>query len=247
MKHSLKVTLKDPIAGVLRDVSTRVYSFSRLGRSHMKCRSIVKAMTAVSLALLSFSSALALNPLPARAAEDRCQRGDPGWQYLRHERCLRAGTMIPARISSHRRIILRRWEDYPLNLRVTRDVKATYSDRTVIPRGSTIRGRLVPHQAWYRFEAQIVRFPSNRREDINAVSAPLYISDRYDGVFGDRPVVSAAAIMILNTILGRRYDPADSPYLGDVFTRYPRVRRELVVVYPKQDIDLRLTRDFVRE
>jgi hypothetical protein len=212
----------------------------------MERRPIVKAMTAVSLALLSFSSVLAFNPLTARAAEDRCQEWEQGWRHPFHERCLRAGTIIPARISSQRRIILRRGEEYPLNLRVTRDVKGTYSERTVIPKGSNIRGRLVPHRAWYRFEAEWVRFPNNRREDLAAVSAPLYISDRYDGAFGDRPAVSTAAIIILNAILGRRFDPAYPPYLGDVFTRYPRARRELVVVYPKQNIDLRLTRDFVR-
>jgi hypothetical protein len=211
----------------------------------MERRHIVKAMTAVSLALLSFSSVLALHPLMARAAED-CQRWEQGWRHLSYERCLRAGTIIPTRISPNRRVVLRRWETYPLNLRVTRDIRGTYSDRIVIPRGSTIRGNLVHHRAWYRFEAEMIRFPSNRREDIRAVSAPLYLSDRYDGYFGDRPVMSPAAIIILNAILGRRVDTPDSPYLGDVFNRYPRARRDLVVVYPQQNIDLRLTRDFVR-
>jgi hypothetical protein len=239
----------------------------------MERRHIVKAMTAASLSLLSFASVLTVNPLAVQAArivgddnasviaeiqerggtpskvrhgENIAQWREEEWRYQRHGGWLRAGTIIPTRISQHRRVVLRRGESHRLRVRVLRDVRGTYSERTVIPKGSTIRGELVPYRAWYRFEAEEVYFPNNRRKDIDAVSVPLYISDRYDGAFGDRPVVSTAAMIILNAILGRRFDPTYPPYLGDVFTRYPRARRELVVVYPKQDIDLRLTRDFVR-
>jgi hypothetical protein len=215
----------------------------------MERRPIVKAMTAVSLVLLGFSTVQMFTSPAARAAERDCQRWEQDWwRSAQHERCLRAGTIIPARIASNRRIILRRWENYPLNLRVTRDVRGTYSRRIVIPAGSNIRGRLIPYRSWYRFEAERIRFPSNQREEIDAVSPPLYISDRYDQMWGgDRPLVSDAASILLNTLLGRRFEGYDAFALRDIFNRYPRVRRDLVVVYPRQDIDLRLTRSFVRD
>jgi hypothetical protein len=171
------------------------------------------------------------------------------------DRRLSSGTLIPARVERGRRIVLRRDEEYPLRLRVTDDVRSNYRGRVVIPEDSVIEGNLIPYRDGYRFEAEEIRLRNGGTEDIEAVSSTLYGDDREDrggglgGILGDGTLISSAASIILESILGRRIETGgiSSSVLGGIFDRSPRARRELAVIYPNRDIDLRLTRDFRRD
>jgi hypothetical protein len=194
-------------------------------------------------------------------------RNDNDWRNRGSDRRLNSGTLIPARVERGRRIVLRRNEEYPLQLRVTDDVRSGYRGRVVIPEDSIIEGDLVPYRGGYRFEADEIRLRNGRTRDIDAVSTTLYgddedwrdqdddRDDRLGGILGNGTLISSAAAIILESILGRRLETGgigrlggvSSSVLGGIFDRNPRARRELAVIYPNRDIDLRLTRDFNRD
>jgi hypothetical protein len=160
---------------------------------------------------------------------------------------LSSGKSIPAYPErSGRRIVLRRYERYPLTLVVSQDVSQMYRGRAVLPRNSRIEGELVPVRDGYRFEADRVRFPNGRQERIWAVSNTFGTNDTYDRNDRNEAQVSSGAAGILSAILGRSTS-SNSTVIGDVFDRYPNSRRDLVVIYPQRSLDLRLTRDFVMD
>jgi hypothetical protein len=158
---------------------------------------------------------------------------------------LSEGTYIPAYPERRRRIVLRRSERYPLTVVVSENVNGTFrGGRTILPRNSRIDGELVPVRGGYRFESDRVRFPNGRSERIWAVSNVISINNVYDRYDRSEANLSTGAAGILDAILGRSAS-SRSVILGDVFERYPNSRRDLVVLYPDQSLDLRLTRDFV--
>jgi hypothetical protein len=189
----------------------------------------------------------------------------------RSDRSLRSGTVIQARVERNRRIVLRRNEEYPLRLRVTDDVRSSYRGRVVIPEDSIIEGELVPYRDGYRFEADEIRLRNGRTRDLNAVSSTIYgddddwrdrDDDRAGGILNNGTLISSAAAIILQSILGGSLGSGrigglgglgglgggvSSSVLGGIFDRNPRARRELAVIYPKSDLDLRLTREFNRD
>jgi hypothetical protein len=177
------------------------------------------------------------------------QSRDPDqWQDQDRSRRARlsAGTYIPTYSDRYgRRIVLRRQERYPLTLVVSQDIlgRPSHRGRVALPRNSRIEGELVPTRDGYRFEAERVRFPNGRYEQIWALSNVVRQNDRYDRYDRRDANVSSGAASILSSILGRTN--SNSSVLGDVFDRYPNARRELVVIYPDQSLDLKLTRDFV--
>jgi hypothetical protein len=153
------------------------------------------------------------------------------------------GTSIPTRVSRQGHIVLRRGEQYALRLITDRDLVSDRSDRVVIPRGSSIYGVLVPYRNGYRFESQYVTLRNGGQRDLWAVSDVIDSGNRYNRSENDS-VLSPAASIILGTLIGRSITP-DSNQIGDIFDRDSRARRDLVVVYPNRDLDLRLSRDFV--
>jgi hypothetical protein len=156
---------------------------------------------------------------------------------------LSEGTSIPTHVSRQGRIVLRRGEQYSLRLITDRDLYSDRSDRVVIPRGSSIYGTLVPYRRGYRFESQYVALRNGGQEDIWAVSDAIDSRDRYIRS-SDDSILSPAASILLGTLIGRSITP-DSDRLGDIFDRDYRARRDLVVIYPDRDLDLRLSREFV--
>jgi hypothetical protein len=203
---------------------------------------------------------------------DRDWRNDRDWSNnddrwnRSSSRRLTSGTIIPAQVERSRRIVLRRNEEYPLRLRVTDDVRSSYRGRVIIPEDSIIEGNLVPYRDGYRFEADEIRLRNGRTRDLDAVSTTIYGNDedwrdrdddRLGGILGNGTLISSAAAIILESILGRRLETGgigrgglggvSSSVLGGIFDRNPRARRELAVIYPNRDIDLRLTRDFTRD
>jgi hypothetical protein len=166
------------------------------------------------------------------------------WNNQYTNRRLVAGTRIPTQSYRQGRIVLRRWERHPLTLVAENRITNRRSDRVVIPDGSLIRGALVPINRGYRFESSTVTFPNGRRESIAAVSRVIDGRDSFDPDSRDSFVLTPAALLILSYLFGRS-DNVSPLFLGNIFNRYPNVRRDLVVVRPDQDLDLRLTRDFV--
>jgi hypothetical protein len=156
---------------------------------------------------------------------------------------LSEGTTIPTRVSRQGRIVLRRGEQYSLRLVTDQDLYSDRSDRVVIPRGSIIDGVLVPYRGGYRFESKYVELRNGGQKDILAVSDVIDTRDRYIRS-NDDSILSPAASILLRTIIGRSITP-DSDRIGDIFDRDDRARRDLVVIYPNRDLDLRLSRDFV--
>lgn len=162
---------------------------------------------------------------------------------------LSAGTNISAYPERRQRIVLRRSERYPLTLVVSEDVgqfSRSRSGRAVLPRGSRIEGELVPTRNGYRFESRQVRLPNGRSEQIWATSNTIRSNNSFDRYDRNSDGASSGAQSILNAILGRS-SSSGSVYSGDVFERYPNARRDLVVIYPDQTLELRLTREFVRD
>jgi hypothetical protein len=156
---------------------------------------------------------------------------------------LSQGTSIPTHVDRQGRIVLRRGEQYALRVITDRDLVSDRSDRVVIPRGSSIYGVLVPYRNGYRFESQYVTLRNGGQRDLWAVSDVIDSRDRYIRS-GNDSILSPAASIILGTLIGRSITP-DSNQIGDIFDRDSRARRDLVVVYPNRDLDLRLSRDFV--
>ncbi len=155
---------------------------------------------------------------------------------------LSEGTSIPTHISRQGRIVLRRGEQYSLRLITDRDLFSDRSDRVVIPRGSSIYGDLVPYRRGYRFESKYVELRNGGQKDIWAVSDTIDSNDRYSRS-NDDSILSPAASILLGTLIGRSGTP-DSDRIGDIFDRDSRARRDLVVIYPDRDLNLRLSRDF---
>jgi hypothetical protein len=156
---------------------------------------------------------------------------------------LSQGTSIPTYVDRQGRIVLRRGEQYALRVITDRDLVSERSDRVVIPRGSSIYGVLVPYRNGYRFESQYVTLRNGGQRDLWAVSDVIDSENRYSRSNNDS-ILSPAASIILGTLIGRSITP-DSNQIGDIFDRDSRARRDLVVVYPNRDLDLRLSRDFV--
>ncbi len=184
--------------------------------------------------------------------QGQLQRRDQG-QFQNQDRFSRnrlsAGTTISAYPERRQRIVLRRSERYPLTLVVSEDVgefSRSRRGRAILPRGSRIEGELVPTRSGYRFESRQVRLPNGRNEEFWAISRSIRPNSSFDRYDRNLDGASSGAQGILNAILGRS-NSSGSVYSGDVFERYPNARRDLVVIYPDQTLDLRLTREFVRD
>ena len=184
--------------------------------------------------------------------QGQLQRRDQG-QFQNQDRFFRnrlsAGTTISAYPERRQRIVLRRSERYPLTLVVNEDVgnnSRSRNGRAVLPRGSRIEGELVPTRNGYRFESRQVRLPNGRSEQVWAVSNTIRSNNSFDRYDRNSDGASSGAQSILNAILGRS-NSSGSVYSGDIFDRYPNARRDLVVIYPDQTLELRLTREFVRD
>lgn len=162
---------------------------------------------------------------------------------------LESGTIISvdARNNSNR-IVLRRDERLNLTLIVDENVRDDRG-RVAIPRGSLIEGELRPSNRGIRFVADELILRNGRRYDIRAESDVIYSDDRYaDRRSGNNSIVTGAARVILGSILGGRLGD-NIGNLGNILNddtfRRSRDRDQLVVIYPDQDLDLRLRSDLV--
>jgi hypothetical protein len=184
---------------------------------------------------------------PDRSTEQERDRENWRNQNRSSNARLAEGTYIPTYPErSGRRIVLRRSERYPLTLVVSQDVGSSRRGRAILPRDSRIEGELVPTGRGYRFEANRVRLPNGQQATLLAVSNTIRQND-FNYRDNRRDIdLSSGAGSILGAIFGRS-NSSDDRSRGDIYDRYPNERRDLVVIYPDRSLELRLTRDFVRD
>ncbi|MGB7415427.1 MAG: hypothetical protein WA902_14570 [Thermosynechococcaceae cyanobacterium] len=155
------------------------------------------------------------------------------------------GTTIETKAASRDRIVLEKNETLPLTLYVDRDIRDDSNRYIVIPRESRIEGRLRPRNGGVYFEADDLVLRNGRRYSLKAESNTIYPDRQTDRSSAGNSRVTDAARAILSSVLG-----GSNSRIGDVFGRSDedifrssRRSKDVVVIYPDQDLDLRLTSD----
>lgn len=149
------------------------------------------------------------------------------------------GRTIRTSAKNRDRLVIRKNDDLSLTLYIDEDIRADDTGRVIIPRESRIEGRLRSRDGGTQFEAKHLILPNGRRYDLDARSEIIYPNRR---TASRRTRTSSGAREILATILGdiRREDTSRR---DDDFGSSSSRDRDLIVVYPNRDLDLRLTKD----
>lgn len=168
--------------------------------------------------------------------DDRRDQRRDRWRFNRGR--LYEGRTIRTSAKNRDRIVIRKNDDRDLTLYIDENIRADDTGRVIIPRDSRIEGRLRPRDGGILYDAKRIVLPNGRRYNLDAYSEIIYPNRR---VASRRTRTSDAAREVLATILGDRGR-------GDVFDRrdddYRSNRdRDLVVIYPDRDLDLRLRKD----
>ena len=164
-----------------------------------------------------------------------------------------AGTLIPVEYEEAEKVILSPDESMTLGLRVARDIRDVQG-RVIIPAGSIIVGKLEPVSAGTQFFADQVIIGDRRRFPINAISAVVTDTEtvRKGANAGDilkGAAVGGAAATLLSGILGDKVIATEKVLAGVGLGALAgvllgREKVEVVVIYPEEDLDLRLRSDF---
>ena len=164
-----------------------------------------------------------------------------------------AGTLIPVGYEEAEKVVVTPDESMRLRLTVTRDIRDVQG-RVVIPFGSEIEGELRPVSNGTQFFAEQVIIGDRRRFRIDAISKVVTETEEITkgasaGDILKGAAVGSAAAAALSGILGddvleveRLLIGAGLGALGGVFVG--RDEAEVVVIYPEDDLDLRLRSDF---
>lgn len=149
------------------------------------------------------------------------------------------GKTIQTSAKNRDRIVMRKDDSRDLILYIDDDIRADDTGRVIIPRNSRIEGRLRSRDGGIQYDAKRIVLPNGRRYNLDAFSEVIYPNRR---VASRRTRTSEGVRDVLSTILGdrrRRDDDFDSR--NDDFDT--RRDRNLVVIYPDRDLDLRLRKD----
>lgn len=151
------------------------------------------------------------------------------------------GRTIRTAVKNRDRILIRKNDSRDLVLYVDEDIRADDTGRVLIPRGSRIEGRLRSRDGGTQFEAKRLILSNGRRYSLDARSEIIYANRR---IASRRTRTSDAAREVLSTILGdRRRRDDDFNNRDDDFGSRDNRNRDLIVVYPDRDLDLRLRKD----
>lgn len=141
---------------------------------------------------------------------------------------LYAGITLPVEYSGSQRVIITRDENYPLTLRVSRNIKDE-QNQVLIPRGSLVEGEFRPAGDGMRFVARRLILSNNKSYKINAESRVIDRDRNLRSIDLDNIRISDAARVLVGTVASNgRITKADS---------------DLFVVYPGNDLDLTLKSD----
>ncbi len=164
-----------------------------------------------------------------------------------------AGTLIPVGYEEAEKVVLAPDESMRLRLKVTQDIRDVQG-RVVIPFGSEIEGELRPVSNGTQFFAEQVIIGDRRRFRIDAISGVVTDTEKITKGANAGDILKGAAVgsgaaALLSAVLGdkvleveRLLIGAGLGALGGVFVG--RDKAEVVVVYPEEDLDLRLRSDF---
>ncbi|NEQ39431.1 MAG: hypothetical protein F6K40_25520 [Okeania sp. SIO3I5] len=164
-----------------------------------------------------------------------------------------AGTLIPVGYEEAEKVVLTPDESMRLRLTVTRDIRDVQG-RVIIPSGSEIEGELRPVSNGTQFFAEQVIISDRRRFRIDAISKVITETEDITKGANAGDILKGAAVgtgaaALLSAILGddvleveRLLIGAGLGALGGVFVG--RDEAEVVVIYPEDDLDLRLRSDF---
>ncbi|MEM1171756.1 MAG: hypothetical protein AAGJ08_22425 [Cyanobacteria bacterium P01_H01_bin.35] len=165
-----------------------------------------------------------------------------------------AGTLIPVGYEDAEKVVLTPDESMRLRLKVTQDIRDVQG-RVVIPFGSEIEGQLQPVSNGTQFFAEQVIIGDRRRFRIDAISKVVTDTERITKGANAGDILKGAAVgtgaaALLSAVLGddvleveRLLIGAGLGALGGVFVG--RDKAEVVVIYPEDDLDLRLRSDLV--
>ena len=175
--------------------------------------------------------------------DDRFDRRDDRFESQRFNRGrVYKGRTIRTAVKNRDRILIRKNDSRDLVLYVDEDIRADDRGRVIIPRGSRIEGRLRSRDGGTQFEAKRLILRNGRRYSLDARSEIIYGNRRIASRRATK--TSDAASKILSTILGdRRRRDEDFDKRDDDFGRRDDRNRDLIVVYPDRDLDLRLRKD----
>lgn len=164
-----------------------------------------------------------------------------------------AGTLIPVEYEEAEKVILTPDESMSLELTVTREIRDVQG-RVIIPAGSMIVGQLRPVGEGTQFFAEQIIIGDRRRFPIDAISGVVTETEtvRRGANAGDilkGAAVGAAAATLLSGILGDKVIATEKVLAGAGLGALAgvllgREKAEVVVIYPEEDLDLRLRSDF---
>ncbi|KAI9133983.1 TrbI/VirB10 family protein [Acaryochloris sp. CCMEE 5410] len=148
------------------------------------------------------------------------------------------GKTIRTSTKNRDRIVMRKDDNRDLTLYIEDDILADDTGRVIIPRNSRIEGRLRSRDGGIQYDARRIVLPNGRRYNLDAFSEVIYPNRQ---VASRRTRTSEGVRDVLATILGdrRRRDDDFDRRNDDFDTR----DRNLVVIYPERDLDLRLKKD----
>jgi len=164
-----------------------------------------------------------------------------------------AGTLIPVGYEEAEKVVVAPDESMRLRLTVTQDIRDVQG-RVIIPFGSEIEGELRPVSNGTQFFAEQVIISDRRRFRIDAISKVVTETEDITKGANAGDILKGAAVgtgasALLSAILGddvleveRLLIGAGLGALGGVFVGRDEV--EVVVIYPEDDLDLRLRSDF---
>ncbi|MCL2933911.1 MAG: hypothetical protein MGG11_17165 [Trichodesmium sp. MAG_R03] len=166
-----------------------------------------------------------------------------------------AGKLIPIEYEKAEKVVVTPDELMRLRLRVTRDIRDAQG-RVAIPFGSEIEGELRPVSNGTQFFAEQLIIGDRHRFPINAISRVFSETEKItkgasaEDIFKGAAVGSAAATL-LSGILGDNVIATEKVLIGaglGVLTGVllGREKAEVFVIYPEDDLDLKLRSDFTR-
>ena len=165
-----------------------------------------------------------------------------------------AGTLIPIEYEKAEKVVVTPDESMRLRLTVTRDIR-DFQGRVVIPFGSQIEGELRPVTNGTQFFAEQLIIGDRRRFPINAISGVVTDTEEITKGASAGDILKGAAVgggaaALLSAVLGDKVLATERILIGAGLgalggVLLGREEGEVFVIYPEDDLGLRLRSDFM--
>ena len=164
-----------------------------------------------------------------------------------------AGTLIPVEYEEAEKVVLSPDESMTLELKVAQDIRDVQG-RVIIPFGSVVVGQLKPVSGGTQFLAEQLIISNRRRFRFDAISRVITDTEKITkgadaGDILKGAAVGGAAATLLSGITGDKVIATERVLAGAGLGALAgvllgREKAEVVVIYPEEDLDLRLRSDF---